>query len=289
MANFKATKTILCLSLILYLTGGAADAARKINDKANNSGKGRKPPTISLSASPATVPMNGSTTINWTSKRANDCTASGGWSGSKATSGSLTIGAITTNSSFSLSCSGPGGTASDSISVTVTAPLPTLSFSASPSTVSQNGLTTLDWSSTDVSNCTASGDWSGNKVATGSETINVSTTDSQFTLTCSGEGGTVNETVNVAVVLNNNGTALLSWTPPTENTDGSSLTDLVGYKIRYGTSPGSYGSTITINNPGLTSYLIEDLASSDWYFVMTSFNSAGTESSYSIEVNKTIN
>lgn len=289
MANFIATKTILCLSLILYLTGGGAEAARKINDKANNSGKGRKPPTISLSASPTTVTINGSTTINWTSKRANDCTASGDWSGSKATSGSLTINALTTNSSFNLSCSGAGGTTSDSISVTVAAPLPTLSFSASPSTVSQNGLTTLDWNSTDVSNCTASGDWSGNKAATGSETINISTTDSQFTLTCSGEGGTVNDTVNVTVVLNNNGTALLSWTPPTENTDGTSLTDLAGYKIRYGTSPGSYGSTITINNPGLTSYLIEDLASADWYFVMTSLNSAGTESSYSIEVNKTIN
>lgn len=289
MANFKPTKTILCLSLILYLTGGGADAAKKINDNANSPGKGRKPPTISLSASPTTVPMNGSTTINWTSKRANDCTASGDWSGGKATSGSMTISTLTTNSSFNLSCSGPGGSASDSISVTVTAPLPTLSFSASPSTVSQNESTTLDWSSTDVTSCTASGDWSGNKSATGSETINLSTTDSQFTLTCSGEGGTVNDTVNVAVVLNNNGTALLSWAPPTENTDGSSLTDLAGYKIRYGTSSGSYGSTITINNPGLTSYLIENLASADWYFVMTSFNSAGTESAYSVEVNKTIN
>ena len=289
MANAKATKIMICLSLILYLTGGGADAAKKINDKANNKGKGHKPPTISLSASPTTVPMNGSTIINWSSKRASGCTASGDWSGSKETSGSQTISALTANSSFNLSCSGPGGSASDSISVTVATPLPTLSFSASPSTVSQNGSTTLDWSSTDVTNCTASGDWSGNKSTTGSETINVSTTDSQFTLTCSGEGGTVNDTVNVTVVLSNNGTALLSWTPPTENTDGSSLTDLAGYKIRYGTSPGSYGSTITINNPGLTSYLIENLASADWYFVMTSFNSAGTESSYSIEVNKTIN
>jgi hypothetical protein len=113
--------------------------------------------------------------------------------------------------------------------------------------------------------------------------------DRQFTLTCSGAAGSVNSTVNVTVVLNNNGTALLSWTPPTENTDGSPLTDLAGYKIRYGNSPGSYNDTITINNPGLTSYLIENLASSDWYFVMTSFNSSGVESSYSTEVSKTIN
>jgi len=140
-----------------------------------------------------------------------------------------------------------------------------------------------------VTSCTASGDWSGNKAATGSETINASTIDSQFTLTCSGAGGTVNDTVIVTVVLNNNGTALLSWTPPTENTDGSPLTDLAGYKIRYGASPCSYSDTITINNPGLTSYLVENLANEDWYFVMTAFNSPGIESSYSIEVSKTVN
>jgi len=289
MANAKATKIMISLGLILYLTGGGADAARKINDKANNPVKGHKLPTISLSASSTTVAMNGSTTINWNSKRASSCTASGDWSGSKATSGSQTISALTTDSTFNLSCSGTGGNASDSVSVIVAAPLPTLSFTASPSTVSQNGLTTLDWSSTDVTSCTASGDWSGNKAATGSETINASTIDSQFTLTCSGAGGTVNDTINVTVVLNNNGTALLSWTPPTENTDGSSLTDLAGYKIRYGASPGSYSDTITINNSGLTSYLVENLASADWHFVMTSFNSAGIESSYSIEVSKTVN
>ena len=370
MANARATKTMICLGLILYLSGGGADAARKINDKANNPSKGHKPPTISLSASPTTVTMDGSTTINWSSKRASDCTALGDWSGSKTTSGSQTIGslkadstftlscsgvggsinesisitvaasvppsvalsaspsnlpyngsttlswdsanssgctasgdwsgnkassgsqaivALTANSRFNLSCSGPGGDASDSVSIAVGAPLPTLSFSASPSTVAQNGSTTLEWSSTDVAGCTASGDWSGNKSATGSERVSVATLDRQYTLICNGAGGDVNHTVNVAVVLNNNGTALLSWIPPTDNTDGSSLTDLVGYKIRYGTSSGSYSDTITINNPGITSYLVENLASAEWHFVMTSFNSSGIESSYSSEVSKTVN
>ncbi len=113
--------------------------------------------------------------------------------------------------------------------------------------------------------------------------------DSQFTLDCSGAGGTVNDTVNVAVVLSNNGTALLSWVPPTENTDGSTLTDLAGYKVYYGTSSGSYGAPITINDPGLSSYMVENLGISDWFFVMTSFNSSGIESSYTTEISKTIN
>jgi len=246
-------------------------------------------PTVNLSASPSSLPYNGSTTLSWNSANVNDCVASGDWSGSKATSGSQTVSALTSTSSFNLTCSGAGGSANKSVNVTVAAPLPTLSFSASPGTVSQNGSTTLNWSAIDATGCTASGDWSGTKDLSGAVTISSLTNDSQFTLTCNGAGGTVNETVNVMVVLNNNGTALLSWTPPTENTDGSQLTDLAGYKIRYGTSPGSYSDTITINNPGLTSYLVENLASSDWYFVMTSFNSSGIESGYSTEVSKTVN
>jgi len=199
------------------------------------------------------------------------------------------MAALTSDKVFNLSCSGPGGTAIDTVNITVAAPAPTLSFVASPASVSQNDSTTLSWNSTDATNCVASGDWSGNKNSSGSESTGALTIDSQYTLTCSGSGGPVNESVNVTVVLSSNGTALLSWTPPTENTDNSPLTDLAGYKIYYGTSPATYSNTEIINNPGLTSFLIENLASADWYFVMTSFNSSGIESSYSTEISKTIN
>ena len=98
--------------------------------------------------------------------------------------------------------------------------------------------------------------------------------------------GSGNETN--AVESTGKGTALVSWTPPTDNTDDSTLTDLAGFKIYYGTFPGEYDQTITINNPGLSSYLVENLASSDWFFVMTAFNSSGIESAYSAEVYKEI-
>lgn len=92
----------------------------------------------------------------------------------------------------------------------------------------------------------------------------------------------------VSVEPRGDGTALVSWTPPTENTDDSPLTDLAGFKIHYGTFPGDYTKTITINNPGVTSYLVEDLGASDWFFAMTAFNSSMIESAYSDEVFKTI-
>jgi hypothetical protein len=101
-------------------------------------------------------------------------------------------------------------------------------------------------------------------------------------------GGSDSGASGVSVVQKGDGTALLSWTPPTENTDNSALTDLAGYKIYYGSFAGDYDKSITLNNVGLSSYLVEELAAADWCFVMVAFNSSGTESTYSAEVCKTI-
>ena len=106
---------------------------------------------------------------------------------------------------------------------------------------------------------------------------------------CAQSGDGSGDSSVFSVAPRGDGTALISWTPPMENTDGSTLTDLAGYRIRYGTSPGSYSETITINGSGLTSYLVENLGVSDWYFVMTAFNSSGLESPYSAPVYKAIN
>lgn len=85
------------------------------------------------------------------------------------------------------------------------------------------------------------------------------------------------------------GTAILNWLPPTENEDGSVLTDLAGFRIHYGTSPGNYTRTIYIENPGITSYVVENLQSGyTYYFVLTAVTSNGAESSYSPMGNKTI-
>lgn len=85
------------------------------------------------------------------------------------------------------------------------------------------------------------------------------------------------------------GTALVSWISPTENTDNSTLTDLAGFKIYFGIFPGEYDNSITVNNAGLSSFLVENLHAADWFFVVTAINSSGIESSYSKEVFKTIN
>jgi hypothetical protein len=85
------------------------------------------------------------------------------------------------------------------------------------------------------------------------------------------------------------GSATLSWQPPTSRTDGSTLTNLAGYRIHYGTSPGNFTQRITISNAGVTSAVIEGLSPGTWYFAATAFDSAGVESDYSNVGSKTIN
>jgi hypothetical protein len=73
------------------------------------------------------------------------------------------------------------------------------------------------------------------------------------------------------------GSATLSWTPPTENSNGSVLTDLAGYHVYYGTT-AALGQSVTLANPGLTRYVLTGLAQTTWYFAMTAYDSAGRES-----------
>ena len=92
----------------------------------------------------------------------------------------------------------------------------------------------------------------------------------------------------IAVTTVANGRATLSWTAPTENTDGSALSNLTGYRIRYGTNASSLTNTIVIDNASVTTYVVEDLSPATWYFAVTAVNSQGAESSNSNVANKKI-
>ncbi|HKX99521.1 MAG TPA: putative Ig domain-containing protein [Steroidobacteraceae bacterium] len=84
------------------------------------------------------------------------------------------------------------------------------------------------------------------------------------------------------------GSATLSWTPPTQRIDGTPLENLAGYRIRYGTAPGSYTSQLQIPNPGITSCVIENLPPGTYYFVAIAYDAVGLESAPSAAVSKTI-
>jgi hypothetical protein len=75
---------------------------------------------VVLSASATSVQAGGKLTLTWSSTDTTSCAASGGWTGSRATSGSETVGPLNANTTFTLACTGGGGNDDASVSVTIT-------------------------------------------------------------------------------------------------------------------------------------------------------------------------
>ena len=77
----------------------------------------------------------------------------------------------------------------------------------------------------------------------------------------------------------------LSWKPPTQNEDGSELTNLAGFKIYYGCQQSrQYDYVINIDSPTVTSYVVENLPAGTCYFAATAYNDQGVESKLTNEV-----
>ncbi|HET7756980.1 MAG TPA: putative Ig domain-containing protein [Steroidobacteraceae bacterium] len=94
---------------------------------------------------------------------------------------------------------------------------------------------------------------------------------------------------SIAVNAISSGSATLTWTAPTQSTDGSALTTLAGYKVYYGMSANALSTAVVLSNPSVTTYLVSNLSPGTWYFGVTAYTSAGTESSLSNVGTKTIN
>jgi hypothetical protein len=84
------------------------------------------------------------------------------------------------------------------------------------------------------------------------------------------------------------GYANLTWTAPTQNVDGSPLTNLAGYEVRYGLSQSAMRQAIDIRNPGTTTVRIEGLTTGTWYFTVAAYTNIGVHSSPSVSASKTI-
>lgn len=103
-------------------------------------------PTVTISANPTSVASGSSSTISWSSTNANSCTASGAWSGTRATSGSQSTGNLIGTSTFTLACTGTGGSTTQSTSVTISStPPPTSPTNVNVSTIAglQSAITSL--------------------------------------------------------------------------------------------------------------------------------------------------
>ncbi|HTB88992.1 MAG TPA: hypothetical protein VK743_13590, partial [Steroidobacteraceae bacterium] len=161
-------------------------------------------PKIKFTSGPATVSSGGKSYLYWQTTNSTTCKASGGWQGNVSTGGGQWTGALTKTTQFVLTCTGPSGSETKSTTVTVTgtptaAPAPTVTISASPSSVTSGRSSTLTWSSTNATACSAAGAWSGTKAVSGSQGTAALSANASYQLTCTGAGGSATHSATVSV------------------------------------------------------------------------------------------
>jgi hypothetical protein len=82
---------------------------------------------------------------------------------------------------------------------------PTLTLTLAGNPIPSGGDAELSWTSTDATSCTASQGWSGSEPTSGSASFSDLLSDTTYTLTCTGQGGTVTQSAQVTVTVPNPG------------------------------------------------------------------------------------
>src|SRR3989339_1572905 len=244
----------------------------KIDIKANGSDD-----SISLPAgSPIVVNLTWSSVGNVFS-----CRAYQNWSGSKEASGSEYTSSYNSpllgTYIYQISCAyndeyGVGGSVSDSVTVNYIEPSLTMSINGSyfgPVQIYSGNAVAISWKAENAISCTASGDWSGNKLIVGTEYTPIINSSKIYTLTCQdivGNKKSISINVNVieraSIKANNSSDAItispgsvnIQWTSDANycNASGNSLWH--GYKSYSGSvniyiySPETYLFRIDCSN-----------------------------------------
>jgi hypothetical protein len=145
---------------------------------------------------------------------------------------------------------------------------------------------TLNWTVSDSASWLSVSPASGSSSSTLTTAVNTSglaagTYNGTVTVSATGSSSkTVAVTLTVSAPTTSSAT--LTWTP---NTDS----DLAGYKIYRATASGAYGAALATVPAGTVTYQATGLsANTTYFFVITAYDSAGNESSFSNEVNKII-
>jgi hypothetical protein len=104
---------------------------------------------------------------------------------------------------FIAACGGGGGGGGSS---TPSTPSPIVTLSSSSASVIVGEVVTLSWSSTNATSCSASGAWTGSKAVNGNEDVTISTSGANnFSLSCTGEGGSGSSSASVSGIANISG------------------------------------------------------------------------------------
>jgi hypothetical protein len=166
--------------------------------------------TVNNSTGPLSLPLYSQPiSLAWsTAGGVTNCTASGDWSGTKASSGGIeAVGNFTSTRTytFSLNCLALGGNVFSSFVVNISATTVDIKINGSDGPIVLSSLSSLPimWSTNNANSCTASGgtNWTGPKENSGGpEYTEYISTTKIFTLTCKNAlGNDVSDSVTVSV------------------------------------------------------------------------------------------
>lgn len=218
--NALAGAMLCMLTMLLSACGGGGSGSSSTSSTTaatNAQAAVVAAPVVSLSASPTATTVGQLITLSWSvsNPTSSSCTASGAWNGTLATSGTQAVSASSAGTlTYTLTCSGV--TSSASVTVSTPPPAPTVSLALAPASITTAQSSTLTWSSTNATSCTASGAWSGSKATAGTATLSSTTAGSfNYGLSCTGAGGTAeaSATLTVSAVLSNSTTLVVDNGP----------------------------------------------------------------------------
>lgn len=125
----------------------------------------------------------------------------------------------------------------------------------------------LTWTTSPAgATCTASNGWTGTKAAAGTELLPAISATRSYTLACSWPGIQ---------------TAIVSWTAPTTNSDGSPYTNPGGFRVQYGRTATTLDTSAYIQDPAARTWTSPTLAVGSWAFAVRAYNAQGLESELS--------
>jgi hypothetical protein len=128
----------------------------------------------------------------------------------------------------------------------------------------------LTWATTPAAtSCTGSGGtgWAGTKAASGTQTLAAVSSSQSYVMVCNWPGVTK---------------AVVTWTAPTTNSDGSAYTDAAGFHVLYGNvgpAEAQLTQSASITDPIAVTWTSPDLTpAGTWYFGLKAVNAVGLES-----------
>jgi hypothetical protein len=135
------------------------------------------------------------------------------------------------------------------------------------------------------------GQLSGSPTATQTgTTMNVAISVADGTATAALPAFSITVTNTAGSTAPTGGSATVSWVAPTQNSNGTALTNLQGYVVYYGNSASTLTQeqSVQVPDPTALNFTISGLSSGTWYFAVASYTTSGEQSSLSTVSSKTI-